>query len=80
LRHQEVEAVAEHFVAFVPSQPEEAVIGENDRIALRLRVHEHHRHSRFFGGDNERTALFAKVLDLAFGGRLLVGFLLGHVD
>ena len=38
-----------------------------------LRVHEHHRHSCRFSGDDERAKDFPKALDLCFSELLLFG-------
>src|SRR5471030_2249168 len=67
MRHQEVKALTEHLVPVVAGQGEKAVIGENYRIAGLFRVRKHHRHSRRFGGDNERAQVFPKALDFGLG-------------
>ncbi len=72
-RQHEVEALTEHLLAFISCQSEEAVIGEDDRIAISLGVGEHHCHPGLLRGDDEWAKVVMEILDLCFGVLLFVG-------
>ena len=74
MRHQEIEALAEHLFPVVSGQREKAVIGKNDRIVGFLCVRKHHRHSCRLSGDDERAKVLPKALDFGFGDFLLFRF------
>ena len=56
--HYEMIAPAEHLLAVVSGQRQEAVIGVDNRIAGELCVGKHHRHACPFGGGDERPPAF----------------------
>ncbi len=80
LGEQEVEVLAEDFLAGVAGQRQEAVIGENDPIVRLRGVGEHHRHAGGFRGDDKRTLVPAQALDGGFRAFLRLGLVgdLGH--
>jgi len=49
-----------------------APLAKIERVVRHFGVSGHHRHPRIFGGDDERAALVAQILDLAFGDLLLL--------
>ena len=73
VRHNKVEALAEHLFPAVPGQGEKAVVGENYRIVELPGIGKHHRHARCFAGDHEGSEVFAKGLDFGLGKFLLFG-------
>lgn len=76
VRHQETEALTEHFLACVPGQRKKAVIGKNNRISGFLCVRKHHRRSRRFSGNNKRTKVLTKTLNRSFGILLFFGLVM----
>jgi hypothetical protein len=67
---QDVEVLPQDLFARVAGERQEAVVGEDDRMAARLGVGEHHRHPRRLGGDDKGAQRFAKVLDFRLGPSL----------
>jgi predicted acyltransferase (DUF342 family) len=72
VRHQEIEALAEHLFLGVSGQGKKALIGENDRIFGCTGVGEDHRHAGRLGRDDERPAVVLARLDLGDGLLLVV--------
>lgn len=72
--------MGQHLVFLIPRQLEERLVDEDDRMARRLGVGEHHRHPCRLGGDDERAEFFLDPLDVGLGGFLLPGLLhiIGH--
>ena len=67
-RHQEIEGLAQDLVPRVPRQPEEGVVGENDRVTGGQRVGEQHRHPGGLGGHDKRSEISPKSLETAVDG------------
>ena len=65
--------MAEHLFPAVSCQGKKAVVGKDDRIVEFRCIRKHHRHSRGFGGDDERAKVFPEAVNLGFGDVLLVG-------
>ena len=66
--------MSENILPGVSCKLKERVIGEYDGIFTLSRIGKHHRHARCFRGNNKRTAIVSKVLDVSLRCHLLVRF------